>query len=148
MYYYYYCTRLCRCPEIFLELKSVQTLQESFRWDYKLRSPVCLCKQKDHIHSMLNYRSHTHTHTHTHTVTHTHCWSHNFNIILILLLLLFWLICFTCKYAISGARAGQECSCQNPEWCQTREEAADYQTCPGSWGTLKLLFLLLLLLFL
>ena len=46
------CTRLCACPEISSVSNSVQTLQKSFRWDYKLGSPVCKCMRKDHIHML------------------------------------------------------------------------------------------------
>ena len=42
--------RLCACPEISSESNSVQTLQKSFGWDYKPRSPVCIRMQKDHKH--------------------------------------------------------------------------------------------------
>ena len=35
------CARFCACNEISPE--SVQTLQKSFGWDHKLRSPVCVC---------------------------------------------------------------------------------------------------------
>ena len=44
------CTRLCTSPEISLESNSVQTLQKSFRWNYKQRSPMCIRMQKEHIH--------------------------------------------------------------------------------------------------
>ena len=36
----------------FSESKSVRTLQKSFGWDYKPRSPVCICKEKDHIRTL------------------------------------------------------------------------------------------------
>ena len=41
--------RLCSCPEISLESNSVQAPQRSFRWDYKLRSPMSICMQKYHV---------------------------------------------------------------------------------------------------
>ena len=42
------CGGLCTCHGISLESDSVQTLQESFRWEYnyKLRYPVCIWTQK------------------------------------------------------------------------------------------------------
>ena len=46
------CARLCAHPDISLESDSVQTLPNSFRWDCKLRSPVCMCMQKDHMHRL------------------------------------------------------------------------------------------------
>ena len=43
------CARLCACSEISPESSLVQALQKSFGWDYKLRCPVCICMQKDHV---------------------------------------------------------------------------------------------------
>ena len=39
-------------PEIFPESNSLQTLQKSFTWDHKLKSPMCTCMQKDYIHTL------------------------------------------------------------------------------------------------
>ena len=34
--------RLCTCPEISSESNSVQTKKKSFKWDYELRSAMCI----------------------------------------------------------------------------------------------------------
>ena len=48
------CARLCAHPKNSPEGNSVQTLQKSFGWDYKLRSSMCICMQKDHKHMFKN----------------------------------------------------------------------------------------------
>ena len=65
------CARLCTCPEIFPELNSVQTLQKSFRWDYKLRSLMCIRMQNDHIRMLKTLQSMSEFSYHNHTVETT-----------------------------------------------------------------------------
>ena len=42
-----FCAKPKSCPES----NSVQIVQKSFRWDYKLRSPLCIHMQKDYKHT-------------------------------------------------------------------------------------------------
>ena len=56
--------RLCTSPEICSESNSLQTLQKSFGWDYKPRSPMCII----HMHAK---RSHTHDND---PVVHVRVW--------------------------------------------------------------------------